>query len=76
MLIMFLRDAVLGGEGMEDMVLDRKLPGTRLYRLLTGHSAERAYRLLEGLVRMKAALAGNQNPKIAAQRLPALIRGK
>ena len=73
MLIMFLRDAALGREGLEDRVFDRDIFDTRMYDQLKGYSPDSLYRMVERLVRMKQALAGNVNPRIAAQALPAIF---
>ena len=73
MLIVFIRDAALGGAGMEEMALDKRIAATDMYRRLSGYTPGGLYRLAGRLIGMKAALAGNVNPKIAAQALPGLF---
>jgi len=74
MLIMSLRDIMMGKEGMEERMLDRDLAGTSAYRAFDGCSSDRIYRMVEKLVAMKLALAGNMNPKLAAQALPGIFK--
>jgi DNA polymerase III subunit delta' len=73
MLIMSLRDIMMGKEGMEERMLDRSLSGTSAYRVFEGCFADRVYHMVEKLVAMKLALEGNMNPKLAAQALPGIF---
>lgn len=72
-LIMLLRDVVFEKEGMGDMALD----GASTERFGGGIMPDKGtggiYRIVAGLVDMKLAIAGNVNPKLAAQALPGVI---
>jgi DNA polymerase III subunit delta' len=71
-LIMLLRDVVFEKEGMGDMALDEG--STQRYGdIMPNKGTGGIYRIVAALVDMKLAIAGNINPKLAAQALPGVI---
>jgi len=74
MLVMFFRDVAMGKEALKDLVLDKDIAGTEIYRFFGKYSMEKIYGIVERLIKMKLALAGNVNPKLVAQALPGMIK--
>ncbi|MBU1084257.1 MAG: DNA polymerase III subunit delta' [Candidatus Omnitrophota bacterium] len=70
MLIMFLRDAVVGAEGGSGMMIDKGFKDTAMYGFLSGYNADNIYKMTERLIEMRNALVSNVNPKMVAQMLP------
>ncbi|RKY42261.1 MAG: hypothetical protein DRP85_03530 [Candidatus Makaraimicrobium thalassicum] len=73
MLIMFFRDTAMGKEGLKDMILDKGIAGTDMYRFFEKYSIDKIHSVIERLIRMKLAMEGNANPKLVAQALPGIL---
>ena len=74
MLIMFFRDIALGKEALEKIVLDKDIIDTEMYSFFKAYSIDKIYGIMERLINMKLALAGNANPKLIAQALPGMLK--
>ena len=73
MLIMIFRDTAMGKQGLREMMLDKGIAGTDMYRFFETYSIEEIYGIIERLIKMKISLAGNVNPKLVAQALPGCL---
>ncbi|MFC1643991.1 DNA polymerase III subunit delta' [Candidatus Omnitrophota bacterium] len=74
MLIMLLRDIALGKEALNEMILDKDITGTEMYKFFERYPTEKIYGIMERLIKVKLALTGNVNPKLVAQVLPGMIK--
>jgi DNA polymerase-3 subunit delta' len=74
MLIMFFRDIAVGKESLEEMVLDKDIIDTEMYNFFKKYPVEKIYGIVERLVNVRVALAGNVNPRLVAQVLPGMLR--
>lgn len=72
LIITLLRDAVLCGAGLAELAVGSGY-GERLDRLASVYTADRIYEVISGLLEKKAAVAGNVNPRLISQTLPAGI---
>jgi len=75
MVIMFLRDVLFGIEGYSAKVLDRSFFQTGIYRHFSKYNAEKIYKIVVELIKVKKALFGNANPKIVSRVLPGILMG-
>ena len=73
-LIMIYRDIVLGAEGSGDKVVDKDVLGSEVYGYYEKYPLDKVYGIVEKLVGMRRALAGNVNPKLVAQALPGMLK--
>ncbi|MFH1878827.1 MAG: DNA polymerase III subunit delta' [Candidatus Omnitrophota bacterium] len=74
LMIMIFRDISLGREGLTEMVMDKNLVGTSIYRFFVKYPARKMFGTLSRLVELKLAVLSNVNPKLVAQRLPGCIK--
>jgi len=76
MLIMFFREIAMARENLENVMFEKSIQDTSMYRFFGKYSIEKIYGIMERLINIKLALSGNINPKLAAQILPGAVRGK
>jgi len=76
MLIMFFRDIAMGKESLEEVMFDKSILDSEMYRFFEKCSIEKIFEITERLINIKLALLGNANPKLAAQVLPQMCVGK
>ncbi len=74
LLIMFFRDVAVGVETEDRFIIDKGLKGLEIFSYYAGYGIERINGILEKLINLKRALAGNVNPKLVAQVLPANLK--
>ncbi|MDP8258766.1 MAG: DNA polymerase III subunit [Candidatus Aadella gelida] len=72
-LIMLLRDTVLSGEHLENLMIDKDFMGSELCGRLKKYGADGIYDMVGELIEMRKALMSNINPKIVAQVLPGVF---
>lgn len=74
LLVIFFRDIALGKEGMEDLILDKDLVNSEGYTFFKTWNVKELQEVVERLIKIRKALAGNVNPKLVAQALPGAIK--
>lgn len=74
LMLLFMRDAALAKEGLGEKALDKAAAKSGALAVLKEFPLDKIHRITERLVGLKQALAGNANPKIAAQALPGLFK--
>lgn len=74
MMIVFLRDVVMGKAGLDDMVLNADISGDRMCQFFEKYPVDKICGVVERLINVKVALSGNVNPKLVAQTLPGALK--
>ena len=74
LLIMFFRDVAISNLGADRLVLDKSLLGLEMFSFFKGYDIDKISGIVEKLIQLKQALAGNVNPKLVAQVLPAQLK--
>ena len=73
-LIGFFRDVAVSKEGMGRLALDEHIAESSAYAYFSKYSIDKIYHTVEKLIQMKSSIAGNVNPKLAAQILPSVLK--
>ncbi len=74
LMLLFMRDAALAKEGLGEKALDKAAAKSGAFAVFKEYPLDKIHRITERLIGLKQALAGNVNPKIAAQALPGMLK--
>jgi hypothetical protein len=73
MLVTVLRDIVIAREGCYDNMINPDIKGSEIYDFFEKYTDDRIYQTIDKLIRLKRAVLGSVNPKLADQIMPGCL---